>query len=1420
MSKLPWLLLLLALAGAGGLAYTIHTSATRGPADYLDAARAHLAETPADIQSALREFGRGIELAERFGDDTLLAELLAERGALLRDRRAYIGAEADFQRLLDNEFHDRAEALRELAEIDLALEDWDAAEAHVDELLAEEPNNGRHLQQRARVRAARFDERWGELRARIEAVLPDTETPTALELAEQIVHLPPSAPRRATRSNRLDALFADVPTRAADEIEQLLHEVSGLAGALRDDLHACLGHGAWSVAAELMLSTLLSADRPEDAVELGAALRRFDGPRANRRFLQLLATALSEVDRGDLAEQTIQAAIPEQGGVWMDRNFLPLWSRILYENESWPRLAWVAVELGKSAAQFPDQGRREQASEYYRGIALANGVNPQAGASSLWRFAAAVPDSGPVDDAIGRAWMTIADLAKDREDWVGYDQALLNCVLRAPDYSGEAWLALARHRLRNNSPLQQPLIYLTHALSMLPQRVDEILPEWEDVGRRSLLEANRDLDLLHSMLVARGEWSDPESSNPYEHFRLAQMHRDVGAEAGALTVCRRLRRDYPNLLPAIDLSVEVYLALDRLDAAVPLLLERLRLEPGDGATLATLRELDLDGELGPDQRLELMRLDPHYTGILVFGRELLESGRVDLAGSALAEADLESLGTPGRFLAAEIALARGEPQQAFLQLNQIEPTDERFATAVRLKVDAAMAMRQTDKIAAVLSNIDRAEVLDADEILAVTRTLLLQGLWEPAELLVERLDELPQVHDGEVVAQLALARMLGRRAEGARDALERLLAFRDDGVAETGELLMAIQERNWTDLPARVRALRATTYEPTPLGHCLMAALEERLVEAAGLAAAGLEAEPNSGRWALALRAIESLRSEPLTELAGLGRAGVGQTQRFLRGQAARPQDPRRALGVLLALEFEEWAVWALADLGNLTADPAGLLWPTYLAAQAYLVLGHDTQAATLLEALTIAFPAFAPAWDDLIGALEERLVRPEHPQILRQRAARAAALGGPAGTGIDARLARALEDEAAGRVDRAVAIVRACLDERPRHLAAQLVLGRLLQTQGKLAEAVSTYGRFIEDASRELAFEYAPAFVEALDFAFENGAIGEAAFVSELQALAGRLPEDPLVALRRARHEIESQRDSLPIGVGRAWLLLDRFRERTAGRPVEALRAGTTAPWVELLVEYDPDRAERFIEDELALRPQSLEHWLLLGSVYEAEGRRAVAATHYQTVRTMVPAPEVLLRSARLQAQLGRSPERVDQLLGLVRRLAGRDVDDPELALIRARTLVNAGGPRVQEGLTILRGLWEQRQAVADRLSLVDLAREFAVACLHHGEPSDRPAARAAMQVVIASNDDPSRVEYLNLLEKCADRIPAAPAPPEPAAAETEDASDVSGPDASASDDAATDDTATDDTATDDAPGAAATGGSESAGDAGSDEL
>jgi len=54
MTKLPWLLLILALLGAAALAYVIRTSAARGPADYLEAARAHLAEEPEDAQAAFR----------------------------------------------------------------------------------------------------------------------------------------------------------------------------------------------------------------------------------------------------------------------------------------------------------------------------------------------------------------------------------------------------------------------------------------------------------------------------------------------------------------------------------------------------------------------------------------------------------------------------------------------------------------------------------------------------------------------------------------------------------------------------------------------------------------------------------------------------------------------------------------------------------------------------------------------------------------------------------------------------------------------------------------------------------------------------------------------------------------------------------------------------------------------------------------------------------------------------------------------------------------------------------------------------------------------------------------------------------------------------------------------------------------------
>ncbi|QDU67433.1 hypothetical protein [Engelhardtia mirabilis] len=1377
MTKLPWLLLLFALLGAATLAYVIRTSAARGPADYLDAARAHLEEDPQDVQGAFRELHFGVELAQRLGDQTLLAELLDERGRLSLRRGAYSNAEADFLALLDNEFYERNDALRQLAEMDLALDNYDSAEARVEAILADDPNNSRVEVLRGQIHRERLDLAWGSVETLIEDELPDEASDIAVGLAERVVYLPQDAPLRATLQNELDLLLSGSSDSSKSELRTLVDEASDIAAVVRGDFEVAVGRWANATAAFNLFDLLQRAGRHQDVVDLGLALRRFDGVAGNRDCMQLLTESLSQVDRNDLAETVVETTLPAQGGVWMDQDFLPTWARIVYENQSWARLAWVADELADRFKAGDASLPQRQAALFYRGIALSNGVNRQAGSSHLSRFVADRPDVEPVPGAIGEAWWTLADLARDREDWDSFRTALQSCVREAPDYSGEAWRLLAEFRIERNTPLEQPLVELTHALALLPHRTAELLPRWIEIGDRSLLEADRDLDLIYRKVLARGEWYDTESRNPYERYRLAEMHLAAGAEGGAINVCRKLLKDYPNLLPANDLLIDVYRTLNRLDLMVPLLLARLADVPNAAKTLAELRELEHAGRLTPDQLLALMRLDPHYTGVLVLGRELLETGQAELASQALAEADPATLGTPGRLLAAEIDLARGRPERVMQHLATIVPTDPQFASAVRLRVAAATALGQTDRLAKVLAGVSQAEALDPDEVLKVTQQLLLERQWQPALMLLERLDQLPSSRSGEVVAQLALAHLQGRQASSARDALERLLAFRDDGVAEMGELLMAVQERRWTDLANRVRALRSTSYTPSPLGACLLAALEERLEEANLLAIDGLIESGQSARWALALRAIQFLRSETPAPWSELGREGTVQTANFLRGSAEDPKDPRRALAILMALEFDEWSIWAMAELGNLTADPAGALWPTYLAAEANLRLGRDGDAAVLLEALTTVFPRFSSAWDLLLSIETERLLRPEHPKLLRLRAARAAALGAPDEESVDATLAQALQEESAGRLPRAKALVSKVLEQRPRHLAAQLIMGRLQQSTGDFADAVATYGGFFRAADRELAFEYAPAFLSALDFADRTDAIAPSVYSAELLALSARLPDDPLVVLARARYEIDHQRESLQIGIGRAWLLLDQFRERTGGVAIDRLRAGTSRAWAELLATYAPKRAEAFVESELALLPQSLDLWLMMGEVYEIEGRRLDAAAHYEIVRAMVPSPAAILSAARLQATLGRNPERVTSMLVSIRRMENRPADDPALALIRAQSLINSPDSDLEEGLRILRELWKDREANADRLAVPDLARIFALAMLHHGSPPDRSTTKAAVQVLLETESDPLRLEILEILLSYATKIPAPPAEEKPDAGDSGDESAAAEP-------------------------------------------
>ncbi|MEO0649921.1 MAG: tetratricopeptide repeat protein, partial [Planctomycetota bacterium] len=608
------LLLFVGLGSVLGLGGLLFENSSRTALDFLTAAEDRLAAEQPDVAAAPRELAFGIQLAERDGDDRVLATLLETRGRMHRKHGAVDEAVADFERLLTLPHPDPSAAYLELAELAWMQDDIDQAIEIVDGVLAEHPERvGAHLL-RARSTRTRADSLLEEARALARETLPAVDVPLADSLIDQIAHLPSDKPLRAAKLNEFNALFTGPFAEGRDKVRVPLDQAAAEVAATRSSVIEALKLEIDRDAAFLLLDILRRAGNENALVDLGGAFLTHPPIARDLRSMQLFSQALDSYGRPQAATAVIQSAIPEEGGPQIGREFLMEWGRILYELEDWVRLERVAKEMGARFSSGKQFANERDAAKFFKGVALINQPDrPDRPGQANSRAQAIAALSGyiaklsyePVPDALAVAWRYLADVEKLGDDVRTYEAALVQTVERSQDFSGETWLELADLRQEIGAPPIQILVPLTHAIRLLPGRRDELYERWVEEGNRTLDSSGRDLEQLRSDLARKGQWTSEENENPYEQFRLAEIWHENGRETGTISACHRILDSYPRFLPAVDLLAETYLELGREDLAIPMLLERQRNAPQDGWGYDRLRELEQAGSLTPADRFEL-----------------------------------------------------------------------------------------------------------------------------------------------------------------------------------------------------------------------------------------------------------------------------------------------------------------------------------------------------------------------------------------------------------------------------------------------------------------------------------------------------------------------------------------------------------------------------------------------------------------------------------------------------------------------------------------------------------------------------------------------------------------------------------------------------------------------------------------------
>jgi len=1329
-NKATWLLLAAALGMLWVLFDVWRESHDRGAASLLKSANWRMSANPPDYPAAVRELDLAIRAAREQGETTVAADALEFRAKLFLERAQPAAARQDLLELLESYRPDDVGLLIRLAFVETSLGEFESALERCERVLALSPQTTHIEIIRGSALFSLGKAEIAQARELLEERLPDAESEAGVALAERIAALDEGDALHPALQHDLTSLFpAGHAASAQQSLEHALAAGRHWAAARRSWTRS-LTNEVHQTAAFGLLDLFFRAGRMNPVIDLGQALRSY--PKAiSTNSLQHIAIALDTQGRTGGAVRAIEVAVANDQDLPPD--FLGRWCELTRRAKLWQRLTMAGWRYRVSGTQAGSQAI-VSAADCYLGIGYAK-VKDQALGQKYLNAYTTSDQPEPFPGALAESFLALAELARAAGDSGGEQLALGQALSLDQDLGGDHWLRLSELQLASAESAPQIERSFAHALRLLPERSAELRPRWEEQGRLALLSQGRDIELLHRNLRSEGRWFPAREAGSYELYELARMHRKRGEPSGASETCDHLLRRYPRFPPALELLIEIQRGMGRTQRAVDLLLQRVELGGASTQTVQELRELQVD-QLESDQVLRLMRSDPRHSGLLALAQSNYERGRGQLALAGLYQAGFEQLGDRGRLLAARSLCELGRWTEAHTLLREVAPSSAWFSEALQLRIRAGLALGQDELVSAAIDALASGAQLKSEWLLPSVTELLARKRNSDARAILFALDRNASSRTSEVVLRLAeLDLCLGRVSE-ARESLLRLEALREDGASELGLLLAALRGRSFPECSALVQRLRETHFTPTPLQEAALLALQERPAEARSRARAGLLAHPTDPAWNLLAACIARLEQSAASTPPALGETLRAQLAALL-GEAGTgvgtgaALDPREILGVLIALESRLYPWWAFVRLDDAAFSSAPLL-RMWLQARVLESAERPEFALLLLQRAIAVEPRFAAAYELAEQIESRREGEAGRDAVLALHAQRRAALGPRPGDEVEALVLEARAASSRGEHAQALQLARAARDADPQSTLGRRELARALARTGANAAAAREYELLAERAAEPELVALVPEFLAALGRAAQAEALPAAARVAQIEALAVRLPRDPALALALAREDLAGSAASRPIGVGRAFARLERFRLLTAGEPLERLRADSTRAWFDFHLQLDPTRAERFVRDELALDPGLVELWLMLGEALEAQGRPRDALEQYEMLNNMLPDARAVRRAAALLADFGDEHARVSELVLLARRLGNLAGPDFELEFVLARSLVNTTGRPIDEGLDALAQLWERRAAGARFVSPATLGLRYGASLLVRAGAPDRARARTVLAEVL----------------------------------------------------------------------------------------
>ncbi len=1300
--------LALALGLVGIVAKGIVSPSRQDPAAVLADVRDRSEVPSFDRRQALRELERALSHPIARQDDDLAVELLMERAKLFEMLGAIPDARLEVERVLGVYRPD--DVTLQLRSAELQAKDGLDSEAlqKVSQVIERDPSQGAAWRLRGRLEVRLGEAQLAQAMDRSDELLIAEDFEEAAQLLPRIAAMDKNDSSRARLLHELRRIYTERKSSYLSDVLEMLDSASRYYAQARNSYARAFSEGIEPEGLRAWLELLVLAGKPEMAIDYGVSTRMLPHIRRDPDVMAGLLEAMSELGQTERMIQLVTG--------WP-------WDSIPAPPEFYRRSARALFKAGdRRALVGPIQELRKigtptdrAQSAFYLAVISQDRGKWENSINQLENFLETRP-LDPVPGARAEAYRMLARAWREQGRPRDELRAVRGAIEVEPETNGEDYLRLVElQRSASTVSYRIPEENWTRGMALLPERTEELMPTWRILGETSLRNQDLDFDEVYER-IRQFQQSRPADVGPYTIYRIAERHLELGNTTGAIAVARGLIEDYPGLLPAVDLTLEAMLINRTWYPLGRMLLQRLRLVGADELTHELLKVLP-DGVFTESEVLEIMSIDPYGMGREIVARHMLQNGEPERALRAVRLVEGQADGPELRLLRAR-ALLELERWDAAAEEVADMVLDPRYdQRAFPLMLNARLQEGSPENVEATADELLARDPVPRELMLGAARQVLDAGQLAVADRLLTRLDSAPETRGGDVLHLMALRAALAGDRVGALEALERAEAFGDDGRAEVLRVALLADARAWQSLPRAVIRLEDTSLTPSSLQAALLPLFGERLDVGRERASEGLQRNPTSPSWALAVAGAQLL-SDDVPELPEYFGPDAGpEAVRTLRGTAEAQRDPREILALLLAVDMDGWALWVRQRTRAHFEEGGGSLWLQFLDAQASERLGNPLQAEVTYDRLTKGLPEFGPGWDRLQDAVRERHpTNPLHPEMLRVLANRSRAQG-PAGAVDlnDLLLASASRNYQAGRVGEAVEVlVRGLRQVGDSDLPIpRLFLARLTAELGQYADSAQQYRLVLATQEPTSDHPWVPEFLDLLSRASSKATarrdqLSEVEVAAILDELQERRPADPLISLARLQSELASDSRNVPLSVRRAEGALRILRREGGERTLEELRPGSSAAWMEFLLELSPDLASEQLDIDQRRSPGDLYLWTSRARTFEAQSQFQEAETAFAHILAMSDEPIAHGEYARLLTRRGAPLQEVEMHLKKADAALGRG-NSARTSFLTARGTLYSKRAGLGRIVGRLRDLWAVRDEFRDEVPPLELGRVYA---------------------------------------------------------------------------------------------------------------